>query len=139
MFRQITIILTILTLLLSTSPVQALICDLNVEACEMPKSDVCVDDAGLHPVHDTMGAREDNRMHAADNGCCCTIRSSETADSATAFPLLPGSDQTKISVGRVAVIEAPDLQSSLSISLNRDDTSQAFPPKLYRLYASYLI
>ena len=50
MFRQITIILTILTLLLSTSPVEALICDLNVEACEMPMSDVCVDDAGLHPV-----------------------------------------------------------------------------------------
>ncbi len=139
MFRQITIILTILTLLLSTTPVQALICDLNVEACEMPRSDVCVDDAGPHPVPGTMGAHEDNRMHGADNGCCCTIRSSETAASVTAFPLLPGSDQTKTFVGRVAVIEAPVLQSSLSISQNRDDTSQACPPKLYRLYASYLI
>lgn len=139
MFRQITIILTILTLLLSTTPVQALICDLNVEACEMPRSDVCVDDAGPHPVPGTMGAHEDNRMHGADNGCCCTIRSSETAASVTAFPLIPGSDQTKTFVGRVAVIEAPVLQSSLSISQNRDDTSQACPPKLYRLYASYLI
>ncbi len=139
MFRQITIILTILTLLISTTPVQALICDLNVEACEMPKSNVCVDDAGFHPVHDMLGAREDNRMHGADNECCCTIRSSETAVSVTAFPLLPGSDQTKICMGRVAVIEAPVLQSSLSISLNRDDTSQVCPPKLYRLYASYLI